>query len=716
MERLKKIIADTVFVVQILIGFFVVFENRIEVPPVLQMVGRLHPLLLHLPIGLLLVTVVLFFTRRYFSGDALNELIDFLLHVTALAASVTAFMGLLLSREGTFTAEQMWLHKWLGVSLSFICWMLLMSRSRLNVLKPLGLTAVVVLIFAGHFGARLTHGEDFVWAPMETEEPRVARVITDSTALFTATIEPIMESKCYGCHNPRKAKGKLVLTSLEEIQKGGKDGALWKPGDAAHSLIVKKLALPLDADEHMPPKDKAQLTRDEIGFIALWIEQGADTRKTLKEFEKTDTLMSLASAIIPRYQQIPGTSQQYAFAFASTEKISDLSRPNRSVFQIAKNEPAVQADFFLRDSYDPKYVEDLLQVKEQLVTLNLSKMPVKDENLSILGKFSNLETLNLNNTAVTGQGLGVLASLNRLRSVSLSGTAVSAKALRELGTSHSLRDVFIWNTPVSQQEVASLAKDFPHIHWDIGFVPDEKEVLKLSIPLLQNKSHVLMPGEKVVLRHNLPGTDMRYSIDGSDPDSIASPLYSEPVAVGNYTVVKTKAYKEKWLSSDLGEFIFFRKGFTPDSATLLKPADERYKGEGAATLIDGNKGLSNFYRHPAWIAFKDNDLVARFCFEKQQPTISNVTLSYVRNPGAIFLPPSEMQIWGGNSADDLKLIAKVTPPQEEQGRTRIEGLSMDLPPSNYKYYQLVAKPVKKLLKGNPKKRDIWLMVDEVFFN
>jgi hypothetical protein len=88
----------------------------------------------------------------------------------------------------------------------------------------------------------------------------------------------------------------------------------------------------------------------------------------------------------------------------------------------------------------------------------------------------------------------------------------------------------------------------------------------------------------------------------------------------------------------------------------------------------------------------------------------------VRNPGAIFLPPSEMQIWGGNSADDLKLIAKVTPPQEEQGRTRIEGLSMDLPPSNYKYYQLVAKPVKKLLKGNPKKRDIWLMVDEVFFN
>jgi hypothetical protein len=41
---------------------------------------------------------------------------------------------------------------------------------------------------------------------------------------------------------------------------------------------------------------------------------------------------------------------------------------------------------------------------------------------------------------------------------------------------------------------------------------------------------------------------------------------------------------------------------------------------------------------------------------------------------------------------------------------------MDLPPSNFKYYKLVAKPVRKLADGNPKKRDLWLMVDEVFFN
>src|SRR5688572_967066 len=102
MERLKKIFADTVFVVQILIIFILLFESRIEVPVILQAFGRLHPLLLHLPIGLLLVTVTLLFTRRLFEGKSIDELIEFLLHFTALTASFTTLMGLLLSLEGTF--------------------------------------------------------------------------------------------------------------------------------------------------------------------------------------------------------------------------------------------------------------------------------------------------------------------------------------------------------------------------------------------------------------------------------------------------------------------------------------------------------------------------------------------------------------------------------------------------------------------------------------
>lgn len=716
MERLKKVIADAVFVIQILIIFVLVFENRILVPAILQSFGRLHPLMLHLPIGLLLVTVILLFTRKHFEGNAGEELSSFLLHVTALTASLTTLMGLFLSLEGSFGADQLWLHKWLGIALSFLCWGLLAVRDKLKLLRPAALAGVVLLIFTGHYGANLTHGEDFVWAPLQEEEIRVARVITDSSALFTATIEPIFEAKCYGCHNTRKAKGNLVLTSVEGILKGGETGALWSSGDAAASLLVDRLLLPIDHDDHMPPKDKSQLAEDEINFISLWIEAGADMEKEIREVAPEDTLAKLAALIIPRYQQIETDEPKYAFRFASPEKIAELSRPNRSVFQIARNEPAIQADFFLRETYDSKNLEELLAVKEQLISVNLSKMPVSDSDLSIVSKFGKLEVLNLNNTDVTGKGIAQLAALPNLKSLSLSGTAVDAASLRELGANESLEEIFIWNTSIEPTEIESLRKEFPGVRWDEGFVPDETEILKLNPPMLKNKGQILDRDEKIVLKHNLPGTEMRYTLDGTEPDSVSSPTFTEGLTTGNYTTVKARAFKDGWLSSDVAEFFFFRKGFQLDSVWLETAPDEQFKGAGVTTLVDGEQGLPAFYRHPAWIAFKDNDLVLSFSFGKEVPTVKNVTLSFAHNSGSICLPPDEMQLWGGNDPGKLTLVANLNPPEMPRPpKPRIEGLSMDVPASNFKYYKLVAKPTRKV-KDNPRKRDLWLMVDEVFVN
>ena len=716
MERLNKIISDIVFVIQILIAFVLIFENRIELPPALQTFGRLHPLLLHLPIGLLLVTVIFLYVRRYFEGQGFDDLVNVLLHFTALTASLSTIMGLFLSLEGTFSSQELQLHKWLGVALSFLCWALLGLKRKLQILKPVGLVGVVLLIFTGHYGAALTHGQNFVWAPLEEEEPRVARVITDSTTVFTATVEPILESKCYGCHNSRKAKGNLILTSLEGIQKGGKNGPLWKPEDAANSLIVERLLLPIDHDDHMPPKDKAQLSLEEIAFISLWIDSGADTRMKLAELTPHDTLGKLAETIVPRYQELQGLEQKYTFKFASPEKIQGLSRPNRSVFQIARNEPAIRADFFLRETYDRKYLDELLEVRDQLVSLNLSRMPVTDEDLKTVTKFTNLESLNLNNTEITGEGLKGLASLRNLRSLAVSGTRVGKEHLQAIASAQKLEEVFIWNTSVSPTDVETLKEEFPGVHWNVGFIPDEEEILKLNMPLAKSKE-VLNPGEKVRLKHALPGTVVRYTLDGTDPDSINSPIYREPISVENYATVKTKAFKDGWLSSDVAQFFFFRKGIKPDTAKLINEPDERFAGDGVQTLLDDQKGLEDFYRHPAWIAFKEKDLVLDFGFEKDMPTVRNITVSFAHNSYMICLPPDEMQLWGGNDPGKLQLITKLDPPAlERPGKARIEGVSMDVPASNFKYYRLVAKPYTKLPEGNPKKRTLWLMVDEVFIN
>ena len=134
-------------------------------------------------------------------------------------------------------------------------------------------------------------------------------------------------------------------------------------------------------------------------------------------------------------------------------------------------------------------------------------------------------------------------------------------------------------------------------------------------------------------------------------------------------------------------------------------------------MLDFEKGLPDFYRHPAWIAFRQTDLILDFSFDKQSVEINNITLSFAHNPNAICHPPGEMQLWGGDNPTELTLLARVNPPAAEKPRKpTIEGVSMNVPTARHKYYRLIASPAKTPKGQDPKERAPWLMVDEVFIN
>jgi hypothetical protein len=717
MEVFKRLVSTAVFGIQVLIAFILLFESQISVPLWLQAVGRLHLVLLHLPIGLFLLTALLVFTRKYFESESFDSLVSFLLHLTSLAASLSALMGLLLSFEGGYDNDALGLHKWLGLTMSFFSWILLMVSEDKFAFKPLIALGVILLVLTGHFGANLTHGEDFILAPLSVNNLK-PRIITDSTTMFAATIEPIFERKCLGCHNEEKAKGKLVLTSLDKILKGGKNGVLWRARDADHSLLVKRIELPLTHKEHMPPKDKVQLTDDEINFINAWIAAGADVETPLKTFASTDSLRRLATQVMAAYISTPKKSQAYKFEFVSSEKLSELSTPNRSVFQLAVDEPALYAEFYLSGSFQKEYLEELKQVKDQLVEINLSKMPISDDDLQTIAQFPNVEKLILNNTNIDGSGFIHLKKSDHLQSISVSGTNVTAGMLKILGEIKSLREVHLWNTPVRESDLTSLQAEFKNIFWDIGYLPDTKELLQLSPPFVRNDGQVLTEGEDVMLKHNLPGAIIRYAFNNDVIDSTKSAVYSKPVEVQHYSLLKVKAFKDGWKSSDVGEFIFFEKGVKPTRGELKTKPNNRYTGDGIQTLIDNKKGMPDFYRDPAWMGFREEPLEAVFYFENTAPTIKNITLSFAKNIGAMCMPPSEMQVWGGRDEKSLKLLGRVTPIQpKDYTKTRIEGVSLDIPESNFACYKLIAKPLAKLpeFRKAPKEKG-WLMIDEVFFN
>jgi hypothetical protein len=96
---------------------------------------------------------------------------------------------------------------------------------------------------------------------------------------YAADIKPMFEKSCTKYHGAEKQKGKLRLDSLQAVLKGGEDGKVVMPGKSADSMLVQNVAHLGDEDFWMPPPDNKDkippLTKEQIGLIRAWIDQGA---------------------------------------------------------------------------------------------------------------------------------------------------------------------------------------------------------------------------------------------------------------------------------------------------------------------------------------------------------------------------------------------------------------------------------------------------------
>lgn len=92
---------------------------------------------------------------------------------------------------------------------------------------------------------------------------------------FAKDIKPIFEKACFNCHGEEKQKAKLRVDSVEAIKKGSENGEILVVGNSAKSSLVHSVA-GLIEDMMMPPEGKADpLTKEQIGLLRAWIDQGA---------------------------------------------------------------------------------------------------------------------------------------------------------------------------------------------------------------------------------------------------------------------------------------------------------------------------------------------------------------------------------------------------------------------------------------------------------
>jgi uncharacterized membrane protein len=233
----------------------------------IRFIGALHPLMVHLPLGLWFAFVMLLLAgtlrRNWVIECGLKGLMSLLL-LTSWAAVIT---GWLWEQSGhsqlLLTQHKQWMLLYLFALHLFAGDV----RREVSLLRLWIGTLLLsgLLGYGGHLGSVMVHGDPFAqWA-----KPTQAA----SDPFFHQEVYPILEQKCLACHQGTGATAGLQMQDAAGLWRGGVSGAAITSADATDSLLIQRIDLPKDHPKHMPPFG-ASVTAAERTTILSWIERG----------------------------------------------------------------------------------------------------------------------------------------------------------------------------------------------------------------------------------------------------------------------------------------------------------------------------------------------------------------------------------------------------------------------------------------------------------
>jgi uncharacterized membrane protein len=278
-----------------------------------QFLGRFHPLLVHGPVALLALVPFMEIAGLRPRGAHLRSAAGWILALAVAAAFAAAFDGWLLAWSGGYRGRDVTRHMWGGVWLAAACaaaagarYAQARGRGMPGSYPALLAFAVGLMVWTGHGGGAISHGEGFLtekmparlraWlglpapAPAPKASPAPAPLVPavpakahggsasadpSNPAFYRLHIAPLFERSCVSCHKPAKHKGGLRMDSYEQLMRGGDDGPVLVPGNPKSSEILRRLRLPASDDDSMPSDGDKPFATEEIQMLERWIAAGA---------------------------------------------------------------------------------------------------------------------------------------------------------------------------------------------------------------------------------------------------------------------------------------------------------------------------------------------------------------------------------------------------------------------------------------------------------
>jgi hypothetical protein len=717
-NKLFAFIGNALWILNPFLIFIVLFKEKLQLNIGMAWLGKFHPLFLHFPIVLsICIGLYLIFSPSEKLSRTIEQQV---LLSNAFIAVIVAITGLFLSRENTYATDLLTQHQWGGVAIALFSWALVFINNyskkfqESKILRvEIGLFLLILVIVFTHKGAQLTHGEDVLSFPENqiVSLDTVAKKVLDSTAsIYEKAVQPILLDKCVGCHGPKKVKGNLLLDTKDHIVKGGKHGSVFDL--AGTSSIIERIHLPIAEEKHMPPDGKPQLTPSEIKIINDWISAGGDFNKKMLELEKTDSLYLLANAYQPPVEKNKNST-------SVGPDISEYSTNYCNVHYVYPGSTLIEVNFFQGSFYNREQLKKLEKIKDQVVSLNMQSMPLKQEDIAIITGFKQLEKLNLNYTGLTIEALKPIKSLTKLKVLSIAGIEANTNAIINLVKGSTIQELNIWNASIKADQIQSIQASKKDLIVTVGDNL-ENEIIKIINPSIEQDSSIIPAHLDIPIKHVVKGTVIRYTLDGTDPDSLTSPIYKKPIRLYNNTELKTKAFKTGWISSDIVQRNFYKSTIHPDSVLLIQLPDPKYRATGAKTLFDYELGEKNF-GNAKWLGYKDANMELLIGFNKPT-TIKEIYFNALVNLGSYIFPIVSIDVMGSMDGKNFTLISKNNYPSVTDATPKTlnetKGFSCSIAkPSPFKYYKFVATNVKKLPNWHPGKGTPgWIFIDEIFLN
>lgn len=699
---------------------------------IVKYLGNFHPVVLHLPIGAFLFTLLLFAYQK-FTNIKLTIPIRLGLIFSFISAIVSSILGYILQFYGEYDNSLVNFHMWLAVLTTLLIGLIYFLHKKNEDNKYIAhsfVSAVIFMTVTGHYGGSITHGKDYLKLPEINQTVRF--VSYDSIHVYNDVVSSIIDSKCVKCHNMSKSKGGLMLTSEGEMIKGGENGKIFLSNNSSDSKLYTYLNLPLNDKMHMPPDGNSQLTENEKNIIKMWIDSGAQFDGFTKIVDD-DYSNEILNYLPPLVASVDPPSKN---------SLIKLIENNFRIERISIESNFIDLKYDGK-SFGSKQFNLLLKVSENIQRLDLSNIDFSMINSTKLKKLKNLKYLNLTNTNFNSEDLYSIPETVQI--LILSKNNIEPENLLEISSRPQLKKVFAYNTVSDHELKKSLAdqsnnkiyfgislQDFSSLE---GF-PLEKPIIEANgIEINPNPITDINPkfnrtlfvdsiSVKVIEAISQPL--YRYTTDETQPDSLSS-VYNGPVVFtksGNFNV---KAFKKGYRTSIAKSFYFDKIKSRINSYNLLTKAIDPYNND---ILFDGQLASLDF-RDGKWNGFiheedeekakqqgrieNSGNLIVDFELPLNK-NISEIAISCMEsiNNGFILLPET-ISLYDITD-DDEELISYLKIPKSTVGEADSKRVfKLSLKSQNIQKVRLKIESNRKLPKGHVAEgQPGWLFIDEIY--